>query len=161
MWMNFLWSHTSTVSNIRCLVWFLALTHFYTPSLSPPLQPPLQTRVKFCWHSLRGFGWYLCASSRERKPNPALNLPSSCLRIAGWRFLTMFLCCCLFSRDSGGSGRRKSGKILFTLSVFTHLLNSIKLSEVPFLKALNIPKPFKRICIILHFQLLLVQKIPV
>lgn len=40
MWMNFLWSHTSTVSNIRCLVWFLALTHFYTPSLSPPLQPP-------------------------------------------------------------------------------------------------------------------------
>lgn len=135
-------------------------TFLHAQSLTAPLTPP-QTRVKFCWHSLRGFGWYLCANSREHKPNPALNLPSSCVRIAGWRFVTMFLCCCLFSRDSGGSGRRKSGKVLFTLSVFTHFLNSIKLSEVPFLKALNIPKPFKRICIILYFRLLLVQKIPV
>lgn len=35
----------------------------------PASQPP-QTRVKFCWHSLRGFGWHSCASSREHQPSP-------------------------------------------------------------------------------------------
>lgn len=36
-----------------------------------PLNPPTpQTRVKFCWHSLQGFGWYSCANSREHKPSP-------------------------------------------------------------------------------------------
>lgn len=77
--------------------------------------------------------------------NPALNLSSSCLRSPGWQFLTMLLCCCLFSRDCGGSGKRKSGKLVFTLSIFVQLLNGITSSEVPFIKALNIPtQPLQR-----------------
>lgn len=62
--------------------------------------------------------------------NPALNR-SSCLKTPDRHVLTMFLSCCLFSRDCGAAGKRKSGEAAFTLNTF---IPELKSSEVPFIK---------------------------
>lgn len=46
----------------------------------------------------------------------------------------MFLSCCLFSRDGGAAGKRKSGEVAFTLNTF---IPELKSSEVPFIKTLK------------------------
>lgn len=108
--------------------------HIFTrPASQPPLPKPGSSSAGIPCKGLAGTPVPTVVNT-----DPALNLSSSCLSSPGWHFLTMFLCCCLFSRDCGGSGKRKSGKAGFTWNIFIQLLIDIKSSEVPFIKAFNI-----------------------
>lgn len=64
--------------------------------------------------------------------NPALNRSSCCPKTPGRHVLTMFLSCCLFSRDCGATGKRKSGEVAFTLNTF---IPELKSSETSFIKS--------------------------
>ena len=92
------------------------LAHSYGLYLA--MAASLWSWVKPCMRSHRGFGLSLCANCYRMVPGQKTNsVQTSCWtdHVAPMlrpviRILTMFLCCCFFSRDCGGSGKRKSGK---------------------------------------------------